>query len=329
MPFPSRRLRIHVPARRALGALLALSPLASACASAPPPPPPSIQQPAPPPPLPAPRLAAPLRISGVGFDTPESAIYDARADRYLVSNVEGGPGVADGHGFISWVTPEGRVERLRFIDGSKPGTRLDAPKGMAILGELLYVADLGVVRVFERATGAPRGELAVPSAAFLNDLCAGPDGALYASDSGLGEGYVGNAGDAVYRITREGVVTPLVQSTRLSQPNGIACTDDALYVVSFGRGELHTVSWGGALRATTALPKGALDGVALFDGRMFVSSWEARGVFAAPLGAPGAPAGFEAWVDELDAPADLGVDTRRRTLLIPLFHENALVLHPL
>jgi hypothetical protein len=309
-------------------AALALALLGLACGS-PPPPPRSTPRPAARAPAPPSRLSAPLRLSGAGFDTPECAIYDARADRYLVSNVEGGPGVADGRGFIARVHPEGRVESLRFIDGSRPETRLDAPKGMVIVGELLYVADLRVVRVFERESGRPRGELAVPGAAFLNDLCQGPDGALYASDSGLGEGYVGNAGDAVYRITLDGAVRPLVQSTRLGQPNGIACTDGALYVASFGRGELHTLSWDGTLRATTTLPKGALDGVALFDGRLYVTSWEARGVFVGPADLAGGSAEFEQLVGDLDAPADLGIDTRRRTLLIPLFHENALVLHPL
>jgi hypothetical protein len=323
----SRRRPLHRAFTRCVRGL-ALSMLGFGCGS-PPPPPRSTPKPAARAPAPPSRLSAPLRLGGAGFDTPECAIYDARADRYLVSNVEGGPGVADGRGFISRVTPEGRVESLRFIDGGRADTRLDAPKGMAIVGELLYVADLSVVRVFDREGGGARGELAVPGAAFLNDLCQGPDGALYASDSGLGEGYVGNAGDAVYRITLDGAVTPLVQSTRLGQPNGIACTERGLYVASFARGELHTLSWDGALRATATLPKGALDGIALFDGRLYVTSWEARGVFVGPADLEGGSADVELLVGDLDAPADVGVDTRRRTLLIPLFHENALVLYPL
>ena len=45
----------------------------------------------------------------------------------------------------------------------------------AIAGDYLYVADLTVIRRFDRRTGAPRGEFAIPGATFLNDVVAAED----------------------------------------------------------------------------------------------------------------------------------------------------------
>src|SRR5688572_4434899 len=54
---------------------------------------------------PTPDPAAPVVVAGAGFATPESVLYDAESDVYLVSNVNGGPTAADGNGFISRVDP--------------------------------------------------------------------------------------------------------------------------------------------------------------------------------------------------------------------------------
>lgn len=120
-----------------------------------------------------------------GFQTPESVLYDPRADVYLVSNINGNPTGTDGNGFISRVSPAGRILALRWIDGTKQGVRLNAPKGMALFGTTLYVADITAVRMFDRSTGRFKGSIDVMGSTFLNDLAAGSDGSIYASDSGL------------------------------------------------------------------------------------------------------------------------------------------------
>ena len=48
--------------------------------------------------------------------------------------------------------------------------RSNAPKGLGVSGNLLYVADLTFVRMFDRKTGAPKGKIAIPGATFLNDV---------------------------------------------------------------------------------------------------------------------------------------------------------------
>ena len=61
---------------------------------------------------------------------------------------------------------------------------LNAPKGMAIVGDTLWVADIDAVRGFNRKSGALVANIAVPGAKFLNDVTAGPDG-LYITDTGI------------------------------------------------------------------------------------------------------------------------------------------------
>lgn len=112
-------------------------------------------------------------LENAGFSAPESVLYDPNADVYLVSNIDGDSAAKDGAGFISRVSVEGRLLALRWIDGGAEGVTLNAPKGMALYGEALWVADIDVVRVFGRRTGEVRGAVEIPGAAFLNDVAAG------------------------------------------------------------------------------------------------------------------------------------------------------------
>ena len=104
-------------------------------------------------------------------------------DVYLVSNINGSPLGADGNGFITRVAPDGTVTNLKWIDGESEVVTLNAPKGMAIIGDTLYVADITHVRFFHRDTGEPLGEIEIPGATFVNDLAAGRGGWLFVSDT--------------------------------------------------------------------------------------------------------------------------------------------------
>ena len=81
--------------------------------------------------------SAPITVAEVGFATPESVLHDEIADVYLVSNINGHPLQPDGNGFISQLSPTGEVLDLKWIDGETEGVELNAPKGMAIVGDVL------------------------------------------------------------------------------------------------------------------------------------------------------------------------------------------------
>ena len=87
--------------------------------------------------------SAPIRLHAIaGFSTPEGIVHDTAADVYFVSNINGNPPAKDGNGFISRVRPDGTVDSLRFIAGGRGGVTLHAPKGMALKGDTLWVADV-------------------------------------------------------------------------------------------------------------------------------------------------------------------------------------------
>lgn len=85
-------------------------------------------------------------ITVEGFSSPESMITNS--ENLYVSNVgkELKPTQKDGDGFISKLTKDGKIEALHFIDG------LNAPKGMGIVNNTLYVADIDTLRGFDLNT---------------------------------------------------------------------------------------------------------------------------------------------------------------------------------
>jgi len=270
--------------------------------------------------------APPIVVTDAGFATPESMFHDPLSDLYYVSNINGSPLAADDNGFISILMPTGQVIAAKGIDGAADSITLNAPKGMAAAGEYLYVTDINTLRRFDRNTGAPRGEVPIPGATFLNDIAASEDASLYFTDSGLKAGpggLVPSGTDAVYRLTPQGKLDTLATGDDLGRPNGIAVSGDSVWVVGYGSGELYRVA-GGHKTDVVKLPKGGLDGLVIFHGEAFISSWDGQSIFRGKLSGP-----FEAIMTQLPAPADIGHDQWRHRLLIPLFNANQLRIVPL
>jgi len=265
----------------------------------------------------------PFYIRDVGFATPESVVHDAHADVYLVSNVDGSPLDVDDLAFISRLRPDGSVEALRWIDATEPDVELNAPKGMAIAGDVLYVADIKVLRKFERSTGKPLGTIELPGASFANDVCADRAGNVYVSDSGITTGFTPSGSDAIYRVTPSDEVSVLVKDVALGRPNGLAISAEGLWVATFGSGELYRLDERGQRTDLFKLPKGSLDGVVEWKGRVFVASWEASAIYERDGDE------FVVRVADLPAPSDIGIDDKRARLLIPLFYDNTVVVYPL
>jgi sugar lactone lactonase YvrE len=276
----------------------------------------------------APQVDPPVVLKDMGFKTPESVLYDPEQDLYLVSNVNGKPLDVDSNGFISKVSPEGKVVDLMWIDGSKKASSLNAPKGLTISGNVLYVADINVVRMFDRKTGAAKGKLAIPGATFLNDVATGPDGTVYVSDTGLKQGkdiLEGTGTDSIYKIVKGTRVEKVIADKEFGKPNGLLADDTGVWAVTFGSGELVHVDNTGKKEPGQKLPAGTLDGIVkLSDGTMLASSWAASAIFR---GTPGGT--FEAIIHDVKSPADIGYDTKRNVVLVPLFQADTVVLQKL
>jgi len=282
------------------------------------------QEEAPPPQSPAPGAVAPTsvpRFEITGLSAPESVLHDTAADVYLVSNINGSPFARDHNGFIARVAPSGEVLTLKWIDGSRPATRLDAPKGLAILGDLLYVADIDTVRVFDRATGAARQNIKIPGATFLNDVAAGPN-SVYVSDSGVKEDFSSTGTAAVYEI-RDGKPRTLANGDELKGPNGLALRGQELWTVTMSGNELYRLGPDGRRADVTKLPQGQLDGLLILsDGSFLVSSWQASDIY---VGRPGSDFGIA--VSGVASPADIGFDNKRSRLLVPLMGKDTVAAY--
>jgi sugar lactone lactonase YvrE len=227
----------------------------------------------------------------------------------------------DNHGFILRVSAADYRRMSIFAQSGQGGVELNAPKGMAIQGDTLWVADIDVLRGFNRVTGASVAavDLRPYKAVLLNDVALGPDGALYITDTGIimsEKGVLHPGGDKVFRLKGRSIeVLPL--SPPIAWPNGI--TWDAVgkrwLLVTFDpfASEVSSIQQGGSARTKLASGIGRFDGVeVLADGRILVSAWSDSSIHAFADGKD------ERIIRNLSQPADIGIDTRRNRIAIPL-----------
>ena len=273
---------------------------------------------------------AAIEIADVGFASPESVLADTIADVYYVSNVNGSPLGEDDNGFISRVTPDGQVENLKWIDGAgaDPNITLNAPKGMAIRGDSLFVADIKCIRIFNRITGRRANETCIESASVLNDIAVGPEGSIFVTDSGFRDGPGGafepTGTDAVYRLTmREGQQgATIARDSDLGMPNGIAVGSRGIFVVTFGSGEVLRFTPNG--EKSVLVPGGdrQLDGI-VFDnqGGFLFSSWGESAVYHVDSRGQ-----VHTIMSDVESPADIGYDPKRNRVLVPQFIPNKVLI---
>lgn len=263
-------------------------------------------------------------VTDAGFSTPESVEYYPVEDVYLVTNINGSPFAADGNGFISKLKPDGSIIDLKWIDGTGKGTTLHAPKGAAIAGKHLFVADINQVQVFDLPGGEQLKSITIQGSTFLNGITPGPGGTVYVTDSGFNEGFAPSGTDAIYKVWANGKYETITRGKDMGHPNGIWDDHGRLVVVTFGSGKIFSVDPSGKQSSMPTPPNGSLDGlIKVRDGRYLVSSWGGSAIYT--LNKDGT---FSVLSDSLDAPADLGFDTRRNRVLIPLFKQNKVVILP-
>ena len=263
-----------------------------------------------------------------GFVRPESAIHDTERDYYLVSNITNGPRDFDNSGFISRVSPKGKIKDLKWIEGGQKGVTLNGPKGMAIANGILYVADIDNVRKFNVKNGKPLGSIAVPGATFLNDMTSDSVGNVYVTDIGFTTVPVfGPSGtDAIYKITPAGVLSKIAGgNSLLNHPNGIvALPNGKLKVATYdpfnGTKEIYTIDMMGVKSDVIPMPTGLLDGIVALPGGFIVSSWVGFSDATNKLGKiyfVALDGTVTTLAANLENPSDIGYDYERNRLLIP------------
>ena len=248
-----------------------------------------------------------------GFIAPEAVRYDPDQDVYFVSNWGPGPyGALDNNGFISRMRPDGSLESRQFIAGGSAGVTLHAPRGMTIVGDTLWVADVDAVRGFHRRTGALLASVDFTAfdPGFLNDIAADADGAVYVTDTPRNK---------VYRV--RGGPTLVVSDTLLGNPNGITwdASNRRFLILPFNGG--HTIhAWTpgstGMVNAGTS-PGARFDGIEVLSGGRLLVSSQADSSIHLFVGGIGHPI-----IHISGPPADIAIDTRRNRVAAPIVGLN-------
>jgi hypothetical protein len=145
---------------------------------------------------------------------PESVLPDAKRNILFVSLIDGGGWDADGKGGIAKLSAEGRKYDPVWITG------LNAPKGMGIIGNHLYVADISEVVVIDIEKGKIEKKIAIDSAKGLNDITVSNKGIIYVSDSRTA---------MIWRIEND---IPTLYLENMKGVNGLKAVGDDLVIAS-------------------------------------------------------------------------------------------------
>jgi sugar lactone lactonase YvrE len=259
----------------------------------------------------------------VGFQGPESVRYDPELDVFFVSNQTGPGSQRDGNGYIVRMSAEDPTQTALLAQGGRGGVVLDSPKGLALHGDTLWTADIDKLRAFDRRTGTPLAtiDFAPLGAVQLNDVAIGPDGTIHVTDTGIimsRKGVIHTGPDRIFVVGPGRAIRVMAEGPQLKQPNGI--TWDPIgkrwIVVSFDpyHGEVAAM-WDGSTNRQPlwASTHGNFDGVeVLHDGSILYASWADSSIHVLEGGAD------RQLIRAVPEPADIGIDTRRNRLAIPL-----------
>jgi hypothetical protein len=254
-----------------------------------------------------------------GFEAPESVIKTG--DKIFVSNIGGekaDPMALDSNGFISELSKDGKLLHRKFQK-----SLLNAPKGLAVVKDIVYTADINRVVGFNVRTGEQVFEISIP-AKMLNDLCKVDDKHLCVSETVSGRILLIDITDKSTRYlgTIEGA-------------NGV--TYDAktgiLYAVGMGANMSGGKMYSKAIKSTDTVfselpnsPTGIFDGLELYDNtHLLASDWisftskKGRLVIYDLVN-------HTMKVYEVDAgPADISYDQSSQTIYIPQMMKNSLL----
>ncbi len=241
--------------------------------------------------------------------TPESVYYDSTNDVLYVSCIGAVPPDAkDGDGYIAKVGLDGAIIDTQWVVG------MDGPKGMGMVGNLLYVTNIDEVVEIDVNTGEITNRFAVEGAQFLNDITVDMAGTVFISDSNAGK---------IFTLSN-GAVSLWTEGDVLGGPNGLLAEDDRIMVASFGAGKFSTISMADQTVAMVvdSIPGG--DGVVAMDGDYFVSNWNGEVYYVT-----------EDWkktklLDTKDQgfnAADIGIVPGQNMLLVPTFFGNTVAAY--
>jgi len=253
-----------------------------------------------------------MNVEEVGFEAPAAVVYDDVLDIYYVSSMNGGPLDVDGNGFISRLQPNGHLISLRWIEGGQNGVELNAPKGLAILGDTLFVADIDCVRLFNRRSGDPMGSVCPDGAQNLHGLAQERRGPLYATDrSGV-----------LFSIAGDGSYSEVLRGEDLGEPTGIISSVRGVFVAGYQNRSISQL-WPEELKAFVRGRNWKLDGLVMTeDGSLAFSNWADSTILFIQASRGGSRGNIFKLVQGVPTPGGLGYDERRNRIIVPVLENN-------
>ena len=215
------------------------------------------------------------------------------------------------------MSPDGKLITLKWIEG------LDAPKGMALHGDKLFVSDIDQLVEIDTKAGKIANRYPGAGGKFFNDLAVDKDGRIYVSDM---------AANKIWRLDG-GKFEVWLDSADLKSPNGLLVQGDQLIVAAWGvmtdgfatkvPGHLLTVSLAdkSIKNHGEGMPIGNLDGLEpLGDSKFLVSDWMVGKVYRV------GPKGKATELLSLSqGTADLGYVAATKTMYLPMMKDGKVI----
>ena len=241
--------------------------------------------------------------------TPESVLFDREREVIYVANVNMNPWEKDGNGFISKMDLDGNIIELEWVTG------FSGPKGMGILGNILFVADIDEVVEINIENGEINNRHKLEGTPTLNDITVG-EGVVYIS---------GSDSNKLFEL-KDGQVS-LVMEDNFGRPNGLFAESDRILMLTSGSSQLMSINLDTKEHTVLVDSLGHGDGVVpVGNGDYLTSSWRGEVFYISSN-----------WkrtqlLDTRDASinaADIDYIIDRNLLLVPTFFDNRIVAYKL
>jgi sugar lactone lactonase YvrE len=243
--------------------------------------------------------------------TCESVLYDSQRQVLFVSCINGAPAEKNGEGYIAMLDLDGNVKSPQWVTG------LNAPKGMGIFGEHLFVADIDQLVVIDIQKAEIVERIPVEGATFLNDIAIDTDGTVYFSDSDTGFLWKYKDGNTVPWIT-EG----------LERPNGLFVEESRVLLTSSQSSDLKVIDKVSGTCKTVTRDIGHGDGVEFTgkEGYYMVTSWAGEIFLVLP---DYSRVTLLKTSDQQINSADIGFNREKQVVYVPTFFDNRVVAYRL
>lgn len=237
---------------------------------------------------------------------PESVLPYHKIKGLFVSNINGAANAKDGNGSIAIVNYDGTISNLNWING------LNAPKGMAIYKNSLWVADIDEMVEIDITKAAIIKKIKIPKAIFLNDVTVDKKGNVYVSDT---------RDKKIYKITNDSV---LLYINNLQAPNGLLWYKNNLMVLDNGNLLQYNLN-----NEVTTLASGmekSTDGIVAVKNGFLVSCWIGTIYY---IDKEGVKTKILDTQEQKSNTADIGYNPITQTLYVPTFLKNHVAAYKL